>query len=274
MSDDATRFRFKPPVSERLGTSLALTFGGIMMCLIYAPMAWLVLMSFSAEPLGGIPGPFTLQWYRALFASPHWLDPLITSVLLGLAVAIACALASLLVARVVSQLRRRGLTMLLFLSPLFIPGILVGVAIFIYFRVILGLHMGAWSIFVAHFTWAYPFSLLALLINTLRFDGRLLEAGADLGASPWRRFIDIELPLIRPGIVASALFGFLLSFNELPRSLLLKGSIVTLPLFEWAQASAHKSNVPVIFSLSTLIMIASMIIIGTAFMLLFGRDEN
>ena len=70
-------------------------------------------------------------------------------------------------------------------------------------------------------------------------------------ASPWRAFVDIELPHMLPGVVGAALFGFLLSFNELSRSILLRGGSTTLPLYEWAQASAHTSNVPLVFALST-----------------------
>lgn len=150
----------------------------------------------------------------------------------------------------------------------------MGVGLFIYYRVALELRMGAWAVIIGHFAWAFPFALLALLISTARFDTRLREAAGDLGASPWRAFLDVELPLIRPGLVAAALFGFLLSFNELSRSILLRGSTTTLPLYEWAQASAHTSNVPLVFSLSTLVLAASLLLVCTAFWLLFGRDEQ
>jgi ABC-type spermidine/putrescine transport system permease subunit II len=53
-----------------------------------------------------------------------------------------------------------------------------------------------------------------------RFDVRLLEVAADLGAGGWRRFRDIEAPLLLPGILSAGFFGFLLSLNELPRSTL------------------------------------------------------
>lgn len=261
------------PAAERLGTWFAAISGGAIMALIYLPVLWLALMSISAEPLSGMPGGFTLEWYQALFARPSWLNPLLASLGLGLCVAVSCALAGLVVARAIPKMKRGGPTLMLFLVPLFVPGILIGVAIFIYFRVMLGLRLGWWSLFVAHFTWAYPFSLLALLVTTLRFDVSLRDAAGDLGATPWQAFRDVELPIILPGVVAAGLFGFLMSFNELSRSLLLRGTATTLPLYEWAQASAHQSNVPVIFSLSTIIMLCSMAIIGFAFYLLFGRKR-
>lgn len=273
MKFEARAFRYRGDRLEKRAAAVAVAIGFVALFLIYGPMIWLALMSISAEPVSGIPGPFTLKWYELLFSDLRWVDPLLTSIGLGLAVAIACAAASLLVARAVPVVRKRGLLLLAFLVPLFVPGVLIGVSLFLYFRVILGLSMGWWSIFIGHFSWAYPFSLLALLVVTTRFDTRLLDAAADLGATGWRRFWDIEFPLILPGIVAAALFGFLLSFNELSRSILLAGRTQTLPLFEWAQASAHMTNVPLIFSLSTLVLLVSMALICTAFLILFGRSN-
>ena len=269
-----TSVRIQRPMAERIAAIFAVTFGMVMIGLIYFPVLWLALMSISGDPLGGIPGNFTAEWYRKLFADGRWASPLVNSLWLAVAVAISCAGTSIIVARVIPVLRHRGLVLAAFLVSLFIPGILVGVAIFIYFRVIIGLKLGWWSLFFGHFTWAYPFSLLALLVNTLRFDTTLVEAAGDLGASKWQSFRDVELPLILPGVVSAGMFGFLLSFNDLAHSLLLKGNVQTLPLYEWVQASAHNSNVPTLFSLSTLVMITSMIVVGTAFLILFGRNSD
>lgn len=262
------------PLAEKVSTAFAMVSGLTMLALIYLPVLWLALMSVSSDPLSGIPGNFTSEWYGKLFADDRWVRPLLSSIWLAIAVALSCAGASIVVARVIPILKHRGLVLSAFLAPLFIPGILVGVAIFIYFRVVLGFKLGWWSMFFGHFTWAYPFSLMALLVNTLRFDTRLLEAAGDLGATKWQSFRDVEFPLILPGIVSAGMFGFLLSFNELSHSLLLKGSVQTLPLYEWVQAASHNTNVPTLFSLATLVMLASMILVGTAFLFLFGKNED
>lgn len=260
-------------LERRLGT-LAAVAGFGMIALTYAPMLWLGIMSVSADPLGGLPGPFTLQWYGRLFADTRWVGPLVASLGCGAVVGLACAASGLLVARALPHLKARGALLLAFLAPLFIPGVLLGAGLFLYLRVFLGLRLGWWSVFLAHFCWAYPFALLALLVTTTRFDTRLNDAAADLGAGPWRRFADIEFPLIMPGVVSAALFGFLLSFNELSRTILLRGTTTTLPLFEWALATSHSSNVPLIFALATLVLIASLTLIGISFWLLFGRGTD
>ncbi|NPD70380.1 hypothetical protein HPQ61_27415 [Acetobacteraceae bacterium] len=65
--------------------------------------------------------------------------------------------------------------------------------------------------------------------------------------------------MLMPGLVGAALFGFLLSFTELPRSIFVSGAIQTLPLFNWAEASAHSSQVPLIFCLNTLLTVLSTV---------------
>lgn len=252
---------------------LAAAGGFFAIALNYLPMLWLGVMSFSAEPMSGLPGPWTVRWYSELFADSRWIDPLIASIAMAFAVGLSCTGASLLVARTAASLSVawRGRMIGMFLLPLLVPGILLGAGLFIYLRVFLQLKLGWWSIFVVHFIWAYPFSLLALLITSSRYDQRLSEAAADLGASPWAAFRDIELPFLLPGIVSAGLFGFLFSFSELSRSIFLRGGMTTLPIFEWIQASAHESSVPLIFALSTLELAGSGILIAGAFWFLFGR---
>ena len=77
-----------------------------------------------------------------------------------------------------------------------------------------------------------------------RFDVKLSSA-EDLGAKPLRCFLDIELPLLMPGISGAGIFSFLLSFNELLRSTFLRGSETTMPVYNWAMASAQQSQVPI-----------------------------
>jgi ABC-type spermidine/putrescine transport system permease subunit II len=113
-----------------------------------------------------------------------------------------------------------------------------------------------------------------VLVVTGRFDVRLLNAAADLGASPSQCFWQIELPILRPGIVGAGIFAFLLSFNELSRSIYLRGVATTLPLFEWTQASSQTSNVPYLFALSTIILGSSFPMISIMMWVLLRPSER
>ncbi len=243
----------------RATATLLLAAGFGITALIYAPVAWLALLSVSADPLSGWPGGLTTSWYASLSASLGWRAPMLRSLGIAGIVAILCVLAAVPPARAWPRMRRgrAGLAALILL-PLGAPGIVVGLLVFTTWRVLFGAHMGAWSLVLSHFIWAYPFALISMLVVTLRTDPSLAEAARDLGASHLRVLFDIELPALMPGIVGAGLFGFLLSFTELPRSIFTGGQVQTLPLYSFAQASAHSSQIKLIFCLNTLISLVSL----------------
>ncbi len=248
--------------------------GFVLLGLVYFPLVWLAVLSFSADPLSGIPYPLTLGNYRALMAEAGWIQPFATSLVIATIVGLISALVATFVGRAIPRARKPGTIVLLAMLPLFIPGMSMGAALFIFLRVLLGLQLGYWSIMVGHIVWAFPFALLIVLVLTTRFDHRLLEAAEDLGAGPWRRFWDIEFPLLRPAIVGAGLFGFLLSFNEAQRSIFLRGTATTMPIWNWSMASSQQSQVPIIFSLATLILAVALPLLCLVFWLLFVRIER
>ena len=262
---------------ERLEVArgVAVGVGYFAICLIYAPILGLLLLSFSAQPMSGLPWPLTLDWYRDLFSGDmDWLPPTLLSVAIGVTVALLSTAAATLVGRTLPHLHRRMGLLAAFLVVLFLPGLIVGLALLLFYRMLLGISTGLWSIALAHFVWAFPFSLLCILLVTVRFDTRLLEAARDLGAGWWRRFVDIELPLLRPGITASLFFGFLLSFNELPRTIYVHGPRVTLPYYLWTQAAAHSTQVAFVYALSAIITAVSLVLTTLAIWLLMRGERT
>ncbi len=248
--------------------------GFLTLVLTYIPIVWLAVMSFSARPLSGIPDPLTLRWYNLMIGDERWIEPLQTSIVLAIVVALCCMVVATAVGRAIPRLRRRGGVLLLATLPMFVPGLTMGAALFFFFRSYLTLKLGEWSIFFGHLVWALPFSLLLVLVLASRFDHRLLEAAADLGASAWHRFWHIEFPIMRPAVIGAGLFGFLLSFNELPRSIFLHGRTVSMPLFQWAQASAHHSQVPLTFALASVMFAVTVPIMGGFFWFLFAKLDR
>lgn len=254
--------------------AVAKTAGFGAITLIYIPLVWLAIMSFSDSPLSGMPYPLGLGNYLALADDPRWLPPLQLSIVLSLAVAIVCMVVATMLGRAITRMRRPGGVLLLTLLPLFVPGLTMGAALFIFLRTIMNLKLGIWSIFLAQLIWALPFALLLVLVIASRFDLRLLEAAEDLGAPPWRRFWDIEMPLLRPGIFGAGVFGFLLSFNELLRSLFVRGVETTMPIYNWAMAASQQSQVPIIFSLATIVLVVTLPIMGVFFWFLFVKLDR
>jgi ABC-type spermidine/putrescine transport system permease subunit II len=265
---------FRRASGWRVWPWVAMVMGFFAIASIYVPVVWLAIMSFAESPLSGVPYPLTVANYAQLAADDRWRPPLWTSLWMSALVALWCMVIATMVGRAITRMRRPGPVLLLALLPLFVPGLTMGAALFIYLRILMGFTMGLWSIFVAQLIWALPFALLLVLVVASRFDLRLLEAAEDLGASPWRRFWEIELPLLRPGIFGAGVFGFLLSFNELLRSLFVRGVETTMPIYNWAMAASQQSQVPIIFSLATIILFFTLPVMGAFFWFLFVKLDR
>jgi putative spermidine/putrescine transport system permease protein len=122
------------------------------------------------------------------------------------------------------------------LSPLMVPALVMGVAAFQFSLVIWD-----WShvtlggtipgLVIGHLTFAIPFVVRAVLAGHTRFDYSIEEAAQNLGASPWRTFFHVTLPILRPGVASGAIFAFLISLDEVPISLFMGGGdATTLPV--------------------------------------------
>src|SRR5262249_17255401 len=147
-------------------------FGLVALGLLYLPVAGLGLLSFADRPLTGIPWPLTTRWYVQLFSSnaQGWQDATWASMGIGVVVSSLSTAAAVAVGRALPFMKRRSGILATYLSVLVVPGILVGVAVLVFYRMLLGIPTGLWSVILVHFIWAMPFSLLCVLIVAARFD--------------------------------------------------------------------------------------------------------
>jgi putative spermidine/putrescine transport system permease protein len=95
-----------------------------------------------------------------------------------------------------------------------------------------------------------------------RFNRSYEEAARDLSASTWQTYQHVVLPILLPGIIAVALFGFTLSYDEFPRTLLTVGPRNTLPLEIWVMTTNVTS--PALYALGTVTTAISFVVITLA----------
>ncbi len=160
--------------------------------------------------------------------------------------------------------RFRGSALIFFtaIASLIVPGLVLSIGIVVPFRW-LGLS-ASWytSALGAHLTWSLPFGLLIMFAVLGRLSPAYEEAGYDLGASRWQVVKEIVLPIVFPGIIAVALFGFTLSYDEFPRSWLTVGTRNTLPLEIWTMTTNVTS--PALYALGTVTTVISFAVIAIA----------
>lgn len=232
---------------------------------LYVPLAVVVLFSFNDSLLNAQWVGFTTRWYAQLLHDDEMLRAAANSLLIALsASAIATVLGTM--AGIAMQRWPTGLLRLLpflVLTPVAMPEILLGVSLLIFFRQVLDLTLGLFSILVAHITFSIGFVAIIVRARLAGMDASLFEAARDLGASPWRTFRHVTLPLVLPGILAGFLMSFTLSIDDFVITFFVAGvGVSTLPLQIYSMIKVAVT--PEVNAVSTLLMALTLTLIALA----------
>jgi putative spermidine/putrescine transport system permease protein len=232
---------------------VALVMGFLMLPVVVIALASLSRTSYLTVPPRGL----TLQWFTRVLADAEYVHAIGFSVLLAL-VATAGSLATG-VAASFALVRRRvhgaGAIAALLNAPLVFPGVVVGVALLQFYALV---HVNGTlvGLAVAHMVITVPYVVRAVTASLQGLDPEIEHAARVLGASGPVAFFTVTLPLIRPGVVAGALFSFIVSFDNVPVSIFLLGAgQMTLPVKIF---SAIEYGVdPSIAAVSTMLIVAT-----------------
>lgn len=203
-----------------------LVFRGINALLIaFLLLPILVVLLFSINPAPYIEFPpqgVSLRWFEKFFASRDFMSAFRLSAELALLTVLGATVIGTMagLALVRGGLPGAGFLASLFLSPLMLPAILTGLALF-QFLVLLDVGRPFWGLLVGHIVVAVPYVIRTTVAVLTNFDRSLEEAARNLGASPLATFREVTLPLIRPGVIAGSIFAFVISFDQFPLSLFL-----------------------------------------------------
>ena len=255
----------KPPGRRRphfsAGTLLQ-AFSVLVYLFLLAPLVVVVLASFNAADfLTFPPRGLSLRWYVSLLQSDLWTESfklsfLVMAVVTPLSLGIG-TLAAYGLAR--HQFRGRGLIEALIMSPLVMPQVVLGIALLNYYSG-LGLINSLTGLIIAHLVVALPYTVRLVSISVHSLDPALERAAESLGANPVQSFLRVTLPLLRPGLIAGAVFAAIISFGELAVTLLIAGaSTTTLPMriFNYTEYNFD----PTINAVSTIFVVLALILI-------------
>lgn len=246
---------------------LALLFA-LFVIFLYGPMIAVLVLSFQG-PSASLVFPLrdpSLMWFDELF-NPRRTGDVAGAFSRSLPLAIIVMFLTVLIsvtAGFAFRRRFRGSSLIFYtaIASLIVPGLVLSIGILVTFRY-LGLP-ATWygSALGAHLSWSLPFGLLIMFAVLGRLNPSYEEAARDLGGSRWQTVKDVVVPIVFPGMIAVALFGFTLSYDEFPRSWLTVGSKNTLPLEIWTMTTNVTS--PALFALGTVTTVVSFIVIALA----------
>ncbi len=218
------------------GQLLALAYVAVVLAWLFAPIAVVVLFSFSTSPRMMLPFQgFTLDWYAEAFANPLLERSVVNSVILAAITATVATTLGVSFSFGVLKLRKRprGAMVTASLLPAAVPLLVVGMALAVLFRTA-GLAPSLFNAAVGHILIALPFVILTMNARLETFDFSTLEAARDLGASPSRTFRDVTFPLIRPSVIGAALLAIALSLDEFVVTFFNIGTLMTVPVYVWS----------------------------------------
>ncbi len=234
----------------------------LVFAFLLAPMAVLVVSSFnSTASLAFPPSGFSLRWYDEVLSSQGWLVSFQLSAMLALLVVITTVVIATPAGYALTRKKLPGKSVItgLALAPLLVPEIIIALGLLYYLQ---GLHLintvtGLW---LAHSLIALPYALRAIMVSATGLDPVLERAAASLGASRARTFWTVTLPLMRPGIVAGAVFAAVTSLGEIAITALISGAnTVTVPVRIFSAVQFQLD--PSVAAVSTLLMAASVIVL-------------
>ena len=237
---------------------------------LYVPMAILILYSFNESRLVTVWAGFSIKWYGELFRDRQIIDGVLLSLRVAALAATGAVLLGTLAGLALSRLglfRGRSLFGAMVTAPLVMPEVITGLSLLLLFVALSQLmgwpgQRGALTIWIAHVTFCTAYVTVVVAARLAELDESLEEAALDLGATPWRAFVFVTLPIISPALLAGWLLSFTLSLDDLVIASFVTGpGASTLPIVVFSSVRLGVS--PKINALASILIV--LVATGTFF---------
>ena len=237
---------------------------------LYAPIGFLVALSFNDSRLVTAWAGFSFRWYAAL-----WDDqPLISAALLSLRIAAVSATLALIIGTLAGyalarfgRFPARGAFAAALAAPLVLPEVITGLSLLLLFVALqqwIGWPdgRGAGTVTLAHASVSVAYVAVVVRARLADTPADLEEAAMDLYAPPWRAFALITLPLLAPALVSGWLLAFTLSLDDVVVASFTSGpGASTLPMVVFS--SIKLGPTPELYALATVIVaVVAAILLG------------
>jgi ABC-type spermidine/putrescine transport system permease subunit II len=235
---------------------------------LYFPILYIAYLSFVENSVWPFPPIFTWAWYERLLIMSDFHVGLWNSLLIGSGAAALSAVfaTAATIGLLRYPMRRRGLMFAVYLSPLFIAQVLIGIATLMFNRKVLGVPGNLLSAIVANATYGLSFAFLVILAQLVRYDWRLDEVAQVFGARPARCFLEVTLPNVWPAVLGAFLVSFILAFNNFEITFYNVAAVPTLPTIAWG--SLRHGLKPELYALATVVNILVFTLLFVIYLLI------
>lgn len=258
---------------------------------LYIPIGIIALFSFNAGKHASQFTGFSLQWYGKALGNPFVTEAFQTSLIVAAVSALLATVFGTMAALALQSVKGRlrvAFDALIYVAVM-VPGIVIGIATLIALVTVFDwlnptlaalwpvadaapqLSLGYGSLIAAHGLFSMALVIIIVRARISGMDRSLIEASADLGATPWGTFRQVTLPQIFPGILAGFLLAFTFSFDDFIIAFFVAGSQTTLPIYVFS--SIRRGVTPEINAIGSMVLAVSLILLITA-QLVLRRDRK
>ena len=236
--------------------------------MLYAPIIFIAIFSFTdAKSLGNWTG-FTLDLYSSLFsgatsASRNLMEALKNTLLIALIASFVSTLLGTLAAIGIYNMRGRKKKAMEFLNdiPMLNPDIITGVSLFLLF-VFLHFSKGYLSVILAHITFCTPYVVLNVMPKLSQMNPNIYEAALDLGATPHQALWNVLIPQLRPGMITGFILAFTMSLDDFAVTYFTSGSSGLETLSTYIYADVRKGGLtPELKPMMTIIFLVILVVL-------------
>ena len=240
-------------------------YSGIVFAILFAPILVLLVFSFNESKSLSVFSGFSTKWYLELRNDANTLEAVRNTLILAASATAISTVMGTAAAVGINKLRskwyRAAMNMVTDI-PMTNPDIITGISLMLMF-VFVGRLFGAsaslnfWTMLIAHVTFCTPYVILQVLPKLQQMDASLREAAMDLGCTPLRAFLKVEIPEILPGIITGAIMAFTLSLDDFVISYFTSGNgFETLPIRIYGMTK--KTVNPKMYALATIIFFVTL----------------
>lgn len=241
----------------------------LLLVILYAPIAIIVIFSFTNSKTIGDWKGFSLDLYASLLTGGAQHASAISTALLNtIIIAIVAASLSTLLGSVAAvglfNIKNRKVRQAIQFTnniPMINPDIITGISLFLLF-VSLGISGGFVTVILAHTAFCTPYVVLSVMPRLNRMNPNIYEAALDLGATPFQAFRKVIIPEIKPGMISGFILAFTLSIDDFAVTLFTKGSNGLETLSTYIYADARKGGLtPELRCLASIIFLTVLILL-------------
>ena len=252
--------------ASRFGKGALKGIFALLAVFLYLPLLILLVFSFNDNNLPVFPlEGFTTDAYRDFAGNGELRASVVTSAKVAALSSVITVVLGVLAAIVLvrREFFGKGAVSVLLLSPLVVPLIALAIGLLVFLNRVPFLDPVLRAITAGHVVLSLPYAILILAPRLERIDVRLEEASRDLGATPFRTFRSVTLPLIMPAIVSSFLVAFTISFDEIVVASFVNGTATTFPLYLFSQLR-FPTLLPQVMAVAVVVMFASVLLLLAA----------